>query len=236
MMKSLYFMGILTIASVMLLSLGLAVGEEIVLEAELANEISPPMVIAVPADADAAGGTAPDEPSNGQFVWAPDKPVNGGPNGDRGWVKFIINIVDDGTYAIWANVVAWDGNSDSFWTTWQPVDTNENPQQTQNMDYRWSIGNGAAWHWDRVEAWKADDSHEDRVWDLPVGETILTIWTREDGSMLDSLYITDDIAAGSVNRRVPDDDDRQLQIEGVLQAVEAEGKLPITWGYIRSYY
>jgi hypothetical protein len=116
------------------------------------------------------------------------------------------------------------------------MDSNENPQQTQNMDYRWSVGGGNAWHWDRIEAWKEDGSHEDRQWEVPAGETILTIWTREDGTMLDSLYITDDILGGNVNRRLPDDDDRQLQIEGVNRAVSAAGKPPTTWGRIRSLY
>jgi len=215
----------------------LAADVEIALEAELADEIQAPMVIAVPDDAKAAGGTAPNEPSNGQFVWAPGAPAVGGANGNKGWVKFFINLPEDSTYALWAWVVAWDGNSDSFFSTWEPADPAINPQNPANNDYRWSVGNGGTWHWDRAEVWADDDSHTEREWELPAGETILTIWTREDATMLDCIFITNNIASGQAIARVPTDEDRQLQIEGsVRRSVEAEGKLPITWGFIRSHY
>ncbi len=235
-MKRIYFVGILAIASALLINMAMAGDVEIALEAELADEILAPMVIAVPADVGDHDGIEPNEPSNGKFVWAPGAPVIGGPNGNKGSVKFIINLPEEDTYAVWAWVVAWDGNSDSFFVTWEPADPKENPQQTGNNDFRWSIGNGNSWHWDRVEAWKADDTHTDREWELPAGETILTIWTREDATMLDCLFITSDIVGGQANARLPTDEDRQLQIEGVNQAVEAAGKLPTTWGRIRSRY
>jgi len=235
-MKRIYFVGILAIASVLLINVAMAADVEIALEAELADEVLAPMVIAVPADAKAEGGIEPNEPSNGEFVWAPGAPLEGGANGNSGSVKFIIDIPEEDTYIVWAWVVAWDGNSDSFYTTWEPADPAINPQNPANNDYRWSVGNGEAWHWDRIEVWAEDGSHTDREWELPAGETVLTIWTREDATMLDCLFITNNIAGGQAIARLPNDDDRQLQIEGVRRAVDAEGKLPVTWGHIRSKY
>ena len=93
-------------------SVDMAVGDvEIALEAELADKIQAPMVIAVPADAEARGGPEPDEPSNGKFIWTPGAPVTGG--GGSGFAEFTINIPEDGTYTIWGRAIAWDGNSDS---------------------------------------------------------------------------------------------------------------------------
>ncbi len=234
-MKKMLFL--FMVAGIALLVSQPGVAVEIATEAEMAQVIEAPMVIAAPADAAAQGGTEPDAPSRGNFVWAPGAPLEGGANGDKGSMQFTINIPQAGTYAIWARVIAWDGNSDSFWVVWEPADPFENPQQTQNMDYRWSVGNGPAWHWDRVEAWKADDTHVDRVWELDKGPTKLNIFTREDATMLDCLYITNDLVGGQANARVPTDEDRELQIKGAAdQAVDAEGKLSTKWGRIKSDY
>jgi hypothetical protein len=233
-MRNVYFVGILAIASVLLLNAVVVAQVEIALEAELADKIQAPMAIGTVADVEDVGGPVPDEPSNGEFVWHPGAPLTGG--GGSGYVEFIVNLPESGTYAVWGRCVSWDGNSDSFWVTWQPADPNENPQATQNTEFRWSTGSGAAWYWRRINAWLNAGTVQ-REWTFDsAGETKLAIWSREDATMLDCLYITDDILAGDVDRRVPDDDDRKLQVEGVRQAVEAEGKLPITWGFIRSQH
>ncbi len=235
MIKYIFFLGMLAIISIVLISATMAADDvEIVLEAELANEIKGPMVIAVPEDVKAAGGIVPLEPSNGQFVWAPGAPVTGG--GGSGYMKFIVDIPVDDTYAIWGHVIAWDGNSDSLWVTWEPADPKENPQTTNNFDFRWNVAGGGDWHWDRVNQW-LDAGTFEREWELEKGETILTMWSREDATMLDALYITNDIANGQGNVRLPDDDDRKLQEQGGGgQAVEAADKLSITWGSVKSLY
>ena len=88
---------------------------EIALEAELAQRIEEPMKI----DDDAVGKGA----SNGKFIWMEGKPVAGG--GGKGWAEFEIPIQEKGKYAIWGRVIAWDGNSDSFWVIWKPADPDE---------------------------------------------------------------------------------------------------------------
>ncbi len=91
---------------------------EIALEAELADTIQAPMEI-----------TDDETASDGKYVWV-EGVAAGSDKDHQGWVEFIINIPEAGTYALWGSVIAWDGNSDSFWVTWQPADPNENPQQT----------------------------------------------------------------------------------------------------------
>lgn len=246
-MKYISFIGLLAIALLMLPDTAMTAGEvEIVLEAELADEITAPMVIAVPMDAKDAGGNETDEPSNGKYVWAPGAPVTGG--GGSGYVRFIIDIPEEDTYAIWGHVIAWDGNSDSLWVTWtynDPPDGAdeellgdpiENPQQTQNTEYRWGVGGAQLWTWDRVNHWLNGGTF-DREWEFMEGETTLTFWSREDATMLDAIYITNEIADGDANKRLPDDDDRQLQIEGGTgKAVKSVGKLSTTWGGVKSRY
>ena len=234
MMRYVSFLGVLTIAFTLFSGVAMAVDVEIALEAELASKIQAPLVIAVPADAKKQGGPEPDEPSNGKFIWMPGRPVTGG--GGSGFAEYIVDIPKDGTYAIWGRAVAWDGNSDSFWVTWDPADGGENPQQTQNQDLCWCAANGNTWIWDRVNRWPAGG---DREWELDKGETKLTIWSREDAAMLDCIFITDNLAAdeGAAGVREPTDEDRELQVKGARgKAVEAAGKLSTTWSRLRSQY
>ena len=164
------------------------------------------------------------------------KPATGG--GGSGWAKFIIDIPENDTYSIWGRVIAWDGNSDSFWVTWTPADPDENPQTTQNTKFRWSVDQGAIWHWDRINQW-LDAGTFDREWEFDKGETTLKIWVREDATMLDCLFITNNNKATTsfdANVRLPDDADRKAQIEGTQKAVNPKEKLATSWGKLKSEY
>ncbi len=198
---------------------------EIALEAELADVIQAPMVI------------AEDEPntSDGKYIWGPGAPATGG--GGTGWAEFIINLPEDGEYALWGHVIAWDGNSDSFWVTWQPADPDEDPQATNNTQFRWAVQNGNAWHWDRINHWLNAGTHE-RIWEFDdPGETVLRIGVREDAAKLDAIFVTsntDAVNPVQANVRVPTDEDRELQIDGL--AVDAKGKVTTTWGSLKKSY
>ncbi len=197
---------------------------EIALEAELADEIVEPMIIDEEKTA-----------SDGKFIWMEGAPATGG--GDRGWAEFIINIPEPGKYALWGHVTAWDGNSDSFWVTWQPADPDENAQQTGNTEFRWGVAQGGAWHWDRINHW-LDGGTFEREWKFAkAGETVLRIAVREDATMLDALFVTSNVKAtaeDAANVRLPTDKDRKIQIEGL--AVDAKGKAATTWGSLKKAY
>ena len=197
---------------------------EIALEAELANVIEAPMVIAEDELA-----------SDGKYLWMEGPKATGG--GDQGFAEFIINLPDDGKYALWAHAYAWDGNSDSFWVTWQPSDPDENPQVTKNTEYRWSIGTKNVWHWDRINHWLNAGTF-DRVWDFDdAGETVLRIWTREDASKFDAIFVTSNsnaVTPDAAKVRLPTAEDRERQIDGL--DVDAKGKVATTWGKLKSSY
>lgn len=212
------------IAGLILIAAGLCMAVDMALEAEFADVIEEPMVVATPADAAAAGGPEPVGASRGSFVWVPGPPVTGG--GGEGFVEFNIRIPVAGTYAIWGRVAAWDGNSDSFWVVWQPSDPDENPQDTQNTEFRWGVAQGNEWHWDRINHWLNGGTFE-REWDFSAGATTLRIYSREDAAMLDSIFVTDNLSEdeAEVGPRLPTDED--------LTAVEPAHKLAVTWGEIR---
>lgn len=207
---------------------------EIALEAELAQEIVAPMTVAVPKDVE-QWGPKPNEPSNGQFIWAPGAPAAGGANDGKGMARFIVNIPAAGEYALWGRVIAWDGNSDSFWVVVRPADPEENPQQTNNVQFRWATAQGPAWHWDRINQW-LDGGTFDRKWKLPKGEVEVRIMTREDATMLDCLFITDNLSPdeGVVSPRLPTKQDIERQKSGGGgRPVAPRGKLTTFWASLR---
>ena len=199
----------------LLLTSGISYGYERAIEAEMAEVIEDPMVVA--DDPDASGG---------QFVWVEGPPLTGG--GDAGSVEFNILIPESGIYALWGKVIAWDGNSDSFWVTWQPADPDENSQETGNTQFRWGVAQSEVWHWDRINHW-LDGGTFEREWELDAGETTLRVAVREDACMLDVIYITDNLSedAAEVNPRDPIPSDS-------LTPVEPQDKLATTWGKLKA--
>lgn len=208
----------------LLTTIGFTADVEIALEAELANTIEAPMVIAKDELA-----------SDGKYVWMEGPPETGG--GGAGYAEFIFNIPEKGKYALWGHAFAWDGNSDSFWVTWKPADPDEDAQVTKKIDYRWGISIKNMWHWDRVNRW-LDPGTADREWQFDEsGETILRIAVREDAAKLDAIFVTSNVGAATAeqaNVRLPTDEDREFQIEGL--SVDAKGKVATTWGSLKQAY
>ena len=191
------------------------------IEAEKAGKVEAPMIVS--DDAKASGG---------KFIWMEGKPATGG---GKGWAEWSINIPKAGTYALWGHVTAWDGNSDSFWVTWQPADPNEDAQVTKNVQFRWGVAGGPVWHWDRINHW-LDAGTFDREWKFKEkGETLLRIAVREDATMLDAIFVTSNEKAKTPNEanvRLPTKKDIKIQIEGL--AVNQRGKITATWAGIKS--
>ena len=207
-----FVFGLVFIAGVLLTS-GIGYGFDWAIEAEMADVIEAPMIVA--DDADASGG---------QYVWMEGPPATGG--GDEGWVEYSLNL-PAGIYAIWGKVIAEDGNSDSFWVTWQPADPDENAQETGNTEFRWGVGQGAEWHWDRINHW-LDGGTFEREWEQPGGDTTLRIAVREDATKLDVIFITDNLSEdeAEVSPRDPGPEDS-------LTPVEPQDKLATTWGKLK---
>lgn len=209
----------------------LAQAADVALEAEL-GAIEAPMVVAVPSDAAAEGGPEPDEPSRGKFVWVAGPPASGG-NDHVGWVSFDFSVEKAGDYAIWGRIVAWDGNSDSFWVKIEGADPDEQPQESQNTHFRWSTSKNNNWHWDRVNQW-LDGGTFARAWELTAGDHTLIIYSRESAAMLDTVFITDNLSEeeADVPLRAPTDEDVAIQT-GQPTNVEPQGKLAAVWAELK---
>jgi hypothetical protein len=203
------------------------------LEAELATEVKAPMVVHAAKDVEAFGPKI-DEPSRGKFVWKAGKPATGGDGDHEGFARFVVQIPEAGKYAIWGRIIGWDGNSDSFWVTVIPPDPKEDPQKTQNTQFRWGAAQGPNWHWDRINHWLNGGTF-DREWQLPKGPVEITIYTRETATMLDTLFLTTNLSPdeATVKPRVPTDAEVALQ-QGKTTAVEPRGKLTVTWASLRA--
>ncbi len=213
MRNMMYVLGMLLIVGILMVN-GVSYSFDRAIEAEMADTIEEPMVVA-----------EDDGASDGKYVWMEGEPLTGG--GDQGWIEFKIDIPTAGTYALWGHVFVWDGNSDSFWVTWQPADPDEDAQVTKNTEYRWSIGTKNEWHWDRINHW-LDGGTFDREWDLPAGESTLRIAVREDAARIDVVFITDNLSdnVDEVNPRFPGPED--------VTPVEPQAKLTTTWGKLKS--
>ncbi|MCH8290411.1 hypothetical protein IH992_04825 [Candidatus Poribacteria bacterium] len=225
MTRSTIFLGIAFVFGLLLTS-GIGYAFDWATEAEMAATIEAPMVVGTSSDAAAQGGPEPSAPSRGNFVWMPGPPVAGG--GGEGWAEFTINIPAAGTYALWGKVTAWDGNSDSFWVTWQPADPDEDAQETQNTQFRWGVAQGNDWHWDKINHW-LDGGTFEREWRFDTaGKTTLRIGVREDATMLDVIFVTDNLSddEAEVNPRDPTAED--------LVSVEPQGKLATSWAQIKA--
>ena len=213
--KLMFVLGMLFIAGLLIMH-GVSYSYDFAIEAEKADTLEAPMVVAEDGDA-----------SDGKYIWMEGPKATGG--GDQGWAEFKIHIPAEGTYALWGHVFVWDGNSDSFWVTWQPADPDEDAQVTKNTEYRWSIGIKNEWHWDRINHW-LDGGTFDREWELPAGMSTLRIAVREDAAKIDVVFVTDNLSADAaeVNPRFPGPED--------VTPVEPKEKLTTTWGKLKSQW
>jgi hypothetical protein len=152
--------------------------EEIWLEAEAADSITPPMNVY-------------DDPlaSGGRYIGTDDGIGSENDNPPANGIATYSFTVEAGTYKILGRVRPDAGNS--FWVriaTGTPV-----PVTRTDGWIKWnSIEAGAEWHWDEVH--DEDQSGNPRVeWTLPAGQHTLEIARREDGGLLDAILITDDV-------------------------------------------
>ncbi|MDA1192452.1 MAG: hypothetical protein O3A46_12315, partial [Candidatus Poribacteria bacterium] len=146
----------------------------------------------------------------------------------KGYARYVVDIPEADTYVIFGYVVAWDGNSDSFWVVVNPADGNENAQATGNTQFRWGVAQGAVWHWDQINHW-LDGGTFEREWDLDKGEAEIIIYTREDATMLDALYMTNELPV--VQGKLPTDQDVEKQMGNL--PVAPKGKLATTWANLK---
>jgi len=127
-------------------------------EAEEATEIHPPMVVEQNADA-----------SGGKYIVSPREV--------EGWIRFDINIPDDGVYILWGSTFAKDGGSNSFLVG---ANTDVQPGTV------WDVPLGG-WQWSKVTSRTGALTFE-----LSKGKNSFIFWNREADTQLDQIFITTD--------------------------------------------
>jgi hypothetical protein len=128
-------------------------------EAEDATEIHPPMEV---VQDDAASG--------GKYI------VSRGGKG-KGWVRFDIDVPDDGVYILWGNTFAKDRKSNAF-----RVGVNIDTQPTAIWDV--PVGD---WEWSKVK-----DRNGRLTFELAKGKNSLIFSSHEPGTQLDAIMLTTD--------------------------------------------
>jgi len=111
------------------------------------------------------------------------------------WVASYKFTATAGIYKVVTRVIAPSDTDDSLWVriVGATSQTHEDPDQPRTGWVRFNgIDLGSRWHWDEVHS----NDHNDEVvnWTLPAGEHTLEIAKREDGTLLDAILITDDLA------------------------------------------
>jgi hypothetical protein len=124
----------------------------------------------IPTDANASNGKYITVPAGIQSLASPSADSND-------LLLFTFHLPEDGNYKIWGRVITPNADDDSFW-----VRMNDSAWVLWN-----SIPAGSTWHWDDVH----DQNKSDQVviCELDTGYHNLTICFREDGALLDKIFI-----------------------------------------------
>jgi hypothetical protein len=182
--------------------------DEFAFEAEDFDNIQPPMQI-----------VEDDEASDGAYIKSP--------KGREGWAEYEIEIPDDADYYMWGMVQEHDGVTDSFFITFDLLDRGADDAANENS---WDL-NGIAdlWSWDNVRG--RGVGGDPRKFELDKGTHTLRVWTRENETWLDCIFMSTDSTALPILASEFDGRDRTSAPE----AVTYSGKLAVKWGYIKAY-
>ncbi|MBN1362707.1 MAG: discoidin domain-containing protein [Sedimentisphaerales bacterium] len=152
-------------------------GAEVWIEAEAADTIATPMRIYDDRQ-DASGGA---------YIATFGDSSSGNPP-DNGVATYTLRL-DGGTYRIIGRVIAPSGNDDSFWVRLQGATTNTANHVSGWV--QWSLENGENWH--DVPVTSMDDDGATVLFTVQPGVYGLEIAFREDGALLDSWIITQEL-------------------------------------------
>lgn len=111
------------------------------------------------------------------------------------WVLRYDFSAEAGVYKIVTRVIAPTVDDDSFWVRILDAEsqTHEHPGQFGTGWVKFNgIAPGSQWVWDEVHS--SDHSGEVVNWTLAAGNYTLEIAKREDGTLIDAILITDDLA------------------------------------------
>ncbi|MFC1718595.1 hypothetical protein ACFL6S_33380 [Candidatus Poribacteria bacterium] len=161
---------------------------------------------------------------------------NGAGSDGNGFATYVFNIPRDGKYYFWGRVIAPDGSGDSFfWSIDHPAPssidscTGNTPGDEVHI---WDTGQPFMdWTWSDVMS----RSCQGGAWsngaavDLKMGEHVLAIIQREDGTELDGIVITD--TPGAI---LPQTEADAEKLKRWQVSVEPKRKLSTFWGAVKT--
>ena len=119
--------------------------------------------------------------SSGQFAWVPNGSGNSWkPNQNSGHIEYNFEVPAAGDFVVWGRVKARNGRDNSFFVA---VDG--------GAYALWDTRKSKSWVWDAVSNRGGSDPI---IYHLEAGEHTLIIKQREDGTKLDKILITGDLA------------------------------------------
>jgi hypothetical protein len=208
MYRSLLLVTCLTLIALLSLSGYARCEDELAFEAEDADIISPPMVI-----------VEDDDVSGGAYIKSP--------SGRAGWAEYEIEILELAQYFMWGMIQTQDGVTDSFFITFDLNDRGEDDDVNENT---WDIdAPDLAWAWDPVSGRGAGG--DPRIFELEEGTHMLRVWTRENETWLDCLFMSTNRNAIPVLASEFDGRERTGLIK---KAVSYSGKLATAWARIKT--
>jgi hypothetical protein len=146
-------------------------------EAESADTISDPMLVL--SDSAASGG---------QYIAVASGNTSGTNPPTSGVATYVFDV-QGGVYTIIGRTIAPSGTDDSFWARIEGATTQTNNHTSGWV--RWSIVHSNDWNWSPVRS--MDDDYATVYFTMDTGTYTLEIAYREDGALLDSFLITDDL-------------------------------------------
>ncbi|HKK61266.1 MAG TPA: T9SS type A sorting domain-containing protein [Bacteroidales bacterium] len=110
--------------------------------------------------------------SNGTYVTvqSDNNSTNSAPGSDDGLLKYTFDVEVSGEYILYARVICPNANDDSFWIK----------MDNGSFEMWNNIAPSTEWTWDRFSS----------TYNLTKGKHTLTIGYREDGALLDKLWLT----------------------------------------------
>jgi glucuronoarabinoxylan endo-1,4-beta-xylanase len=118
--------------------------------------------------------------SHGLYVTTPEgyQKIDAASEDTADHLIFNFHVSESGPYKVWGRVIDPTADDDSYWVK-------------MDDDAAWAgwnnIVTGANWHWDDVHNWSNENPV---IWQLDTGMHSLSICIREDGTLLDKIYIT----------------------------------------------
>jgi hypothetical protein len=118
----------------------------------------------------------------------------------------------EGSYRIWARVIAANDGDDSFWV-----------QMDGGTPVNWQVALGSGWHWDQVHK---TGTSTPSLFALTAADHDVCFGYREDGTKLDLMVITDD---ATFDPTAPHPG--APAIPPGIQAVGAPGQVLVSWTF-----